>query len=126
MRNRGILVEAGLVGATVVGVDAQEKMVRGARRNLDEYLDRGAVVRGDATRLPFVDGSFDGAVFDALYGRQSKIEGESLEGLVGDALRRSDASPRGRFWSAIGRGTTPPRRPGGRSRIGSIGGFTDR
>ncbi|MGM0715696.1 MAG: methyltransferase domain-containing protein [Halobacteriota archaeon] len=82
----GILVEAGLVGATVVGVDAQEKMVRGARRNFDEYLDRGTVVRGDATRLPFAGGSFDGAVFDAPYGRQSRIEGESLERLVGDAL----------------------------------------
>jgi tRNA (guanine10-N2)-dimethyltransferase len=83
----GILVEAGLAGASVVGVDAQGKMVRGARRNLGEYLDSGTVVRGDATRLPFADGSFDGAVFDAPYGRQSKIEGASLGELVGDALR---------------------------------------
>jgi tRNA (guanine10-N2)-dimethyltransferase len=82
----GILVEAGLSGADVVGVDAQQKMVRGARRNLEAYLDSGTVVRGDATRLPFVGDSFDGAVFDAPYGRQSKIEGGSLEGLVGDAL----------------------------------------
>lgn len=82
----GILVEAGIAGATVVGVDAQEKMVRGARRNLQAYLDRGEILRGDATRLPFGDDSFDGAVFDAPYGRQSKIEGESLESLVGDAL----------------------------------------
>jgi tRNA (guanine10-N2)-dimethyltransferase len=83
----GILVEAGLVGADVVGVDAQGKMGRGARRNLDHYLASGFdVVRGDATRLPFRDGSFDGAVFDAPYGRQSKIEGASLSGLVGDAL----------------------------------------
>jgi len=88
----GILVEAGLAGADVVGVDAQRKMVRGARRNLGHYLGRdpaaGAsdVVRGDATRLPFADDSFDGAVFDAPYGRQSKIAGVSLETLVGDAL----------------------------------------
>jgi tRNA (guanine10-N2)-dimethyltransferase len=83
----GILIEAGLAGASVVGVDAQAKMVAGARRNLTAYLDRGAVLRGDATRLPFEDDSFDGAVFDAPYGRQSKIEGESLTSLVGDALR---------------------------------------
>ena len=83
----GLLVEAGLAGASVVGVDAQAKMVRGARRNLSEYLDVGDVLRGDATRLPFTDDAFDGAVFDAPYGRQSKIEGSSLESLVGDALR---------------------------------------
>jgi tRNA (guanine10-N2)-dimethyltransferase len=83
----GILIEAGLAGASVVGVDAQAKMAAGARRNLTAYLGRGAVLRGDATRLPLEDDSFDGAVFDAPYGRQSKIEGESLTSLVGDALR---------------------------------------
>jgi tRNA (guanine10-N2)-dimethyltransferase len=82
----GILVEAGLAGADVVGVDAQRKMVEGARTNLAHYLGSVGVVRGDATRLPFADGGFDGAVFDAPYGRQSKIEGVSLESLVGDAL----------------------------------------
>ncbi len=85
----GILVEAGLAGATVVGVDAQAKMVRGTRVNLREYLDDGSVVRGDATQLPFVTDSFDGVVFDAPYGRQSKIEGDSLERLVSDALREA-------------------------------------
>ncbi|QLD87443.1 methyltransferase domain-containing protein [Natronomonas halophila] len=101
----GILVEAGLAGSDVVGVDAQEKMARGARKNLDHYLDDGEVVRADATRLPFADDSFDGressddsrarkdakrpfdgVVFDAPYGRQSKIESVSLDALVGDAL----------------------------------------
>ncbi len=82
----GILVEAGLAGATVVGVDAQAKMVRGTRRNLDAYLDGGTVLRGDATRLPVADGSFDGAVLDVPYGRQSKVAGDSLEGLVGGTL----------------------------------------
>ena len=82
----GVLVEAGLAGATVVGVDAQEKMADGARRNLERYVGDGAIVRGDATRLPFDPDSFDGVVFDAPYGRQSKIESESLEELVGEAL----------------------------------------
>ncbi len=83
----GILIEAGLAGAEVVGVDAQAKMTTGARQNIREYLDGGSVVRGDAMRLPFADETFDGAVFDAPYGRQSKIESDSLETLVGDALR---------------------------------------
>ena len=88
----GVLVEAGLVGSDVVGVDAQAKMVAGARENLAHYLethyleDGFAVARGDATRLSFADGAFDGVVFDAPYGRQSKVENDSLSALIGDAL----------------------------------------
>ncbi|MDG5777457.1 methyltransferase domain-containing protein [Haloarculaceae archaeon H-GB2-1] len=83
----GVLIEAGLVGADVVGLDAQKKMVYGTRQNLADALDGDcAVVRGDATRLPFVDSAVDAAVFDVPYGRQSKIAGQSLPALVGDAL----------------------------------------
>ncbi|WP_293033432.1 methyltransferase domain-containing protein [Natronococcus sp.] len=94
----GVLVEAGLVGADVVGTDAQAKMVAGARTNLEHFLDpeassptggsRGAwhVGRGDATRLPIADDAVDGVVFDAPYGRQSKIETHRLEDLVSGAL----------------------------------------
>ena len=85
----GLLLEAGLVGARAVGSDAQRKMVRGTRANLRDALgDDGdfAVCRGDVTRLPFADGFADAAVFDVPYGRQSKIEGDSLADLVGRAL----------------------------------------
>jgi len=85
----GILIEAGLVGAHVVGSDAQAKMARGTRANLRDALGaEGAfdAVRGDARRLPLADDAADAAVFDAPYGRQSKIEADSLERLVGDAL----------------------------------------
>jgi tRNA (guanine10-N2)-dimethyltransferase len=85
----GVLLEAGLLGAGVVGVDAQWKMVRGARENLGHFLPEGAgfeTIRGDATRLPLRDDAVDAAVFDAPYGRQSKIAGRSLDDLVGGAL----------------------------------------
>ncbi|ELY64627.1 methyltransferase domain-containing protein [Natronococcus jeotgali] len=94
----GVLVEAGLVGADVVGTDAQAKMVDGARTNLEHFLERDEpsptgvsrgswhVGRGDATRLPFADGAVDGVVFDAPYGRQSKIDTHRLEDLVSGAL----------------------------------------
>ncbi|RKD93891.1 THUMP domain-containing protein [Halopiger aswanensis] len=94
----GVLVEAGLVGADVIGTDAQWKMANGARTNLEHFLDtdapsptgvdRGAwhVGRGDATRLPLADDAVDGVVFDAPYGRQSKIDTHRLEDLVAGAL----------------------------------------
>jgi tRNA (guanine10-N2)-dimethyltransferase len=82
----GILLEAGLVGASVLGVDAQAKMVRGSRENLADGLDgKWLVTRGDARSLPISTDAVDAVVFDAPYGRQSKIEGD-LHSLVQDAL----------------------------------------
>ena len=84
----GLLLEGALVGARVVGVDAQAKMAAGTRRNLRGLVPDApaAVCRGDATRLPLADGAADAAVVDVPYGRQSKIEADSLDALVGDAL----------------------------------------
>lgn len=83
----GVLVEAGLVGARTVGVDAQAKMARGARENLVAYLSGGfETLEGDATRLPVVRDAVDGVVFDAPYGRQSSIRGGDRHSLVAGAL----------------------------------------
>ncbi|MFB6106733.1 MAG: methyltransferase domain-containing protein [Halobacteriaceae archaeon] len=83
----GVLIEAGLVGARPLGLDAQRKMVRGTRENLRAFLDGDwAVGRGDATRLPVRDGGVDAVVFDAPYGRQSKVANHLLPDLVGSAL----------------------------------------
>jgi tRNA (guanine10-N2)-dimethyltransferase len=91
----GLLIEAGRVGATPVGGDAQRKMVAGTRRNLDALLDGPFhVYRGDAARPPIAEGSVDGVVFDAPYGRQSKIAGD-LDDIVADCLgAAADLAPR--------------------------------
>ncbi len=82
----GLLVEAGLLGAAVVGVDAQAKMVRGARENLAGYLGGDwAVVLGDAARLP-LSGPVDAVVADVPYGRQSRVAGRDVEALVDGVL----------------------------------------
>ncbi|MFB6077911.1 MAG: TIGR01177 family methyltransferase [Halarchaeum sp.] len=92
----GVLIEAGLVGADPVGNDAQSKMVRGARENLAHYLDGAAVVRGDATRLGLRDDAVDAVVFDAPYGRQSKIATHALSDLVAGALTEARRVATGR------------------------------
>ena len=118
----GTLIEAGLIGAHPVGIDAQWKMVHGARENCRAYLDtEPAILRGDATRLPLaVDGegpeaprtdgnAVDAVVFDAPYGRQSKIARHSLVDLVGGALTEARrVAPRAvvvgdRSWSEAAR-----------------------
>ncbi len=86
----GVLVEAGLLGTHVIGADAQAKMVRGARENLAHYGVEFDLFRGDATRVPLREGSVDGVVFDAPYGRQSRIEGDLaslVEGALAEARR---------------------------------------
>jgi len=86
----GLLIEAGLLGARPIGIDAQEKMVRGAETNLRSELDGPVLVaRGDGTALPLPDDSVDAVVFDAPYGRQSKVETHGLEELVRGALREA-------------------------------------
>jgi tRNA (guanine10-N2)-dimethyltransferase len=83
----GLLIEAGLVGADVVGLDAQAKMVRGTGENLAAFLDTDfAVARADATNLPVTDGAVGAVVLDAPYGRQSKIAGRGPDALVRGAL----------------------------------------
>jgi len=100
----GLPIEAGLVGADIVACDAQQKMVAGTRENLHACLDTSDrrttarqagptptwhVLRGDATALPVDDDAVDGVVFDAPYGRQSKIARHELADLVAGALEES-------------------------------------
>ena len=86
----GLLIEAGLLGAVPLGFDAQSKMVEGTRRNLVEFLDGAPFVAlADATALPLADGVVDVVVFDAPYGRQSKIATHDLSDLVAGALREA-------------------------------------
>ena len=84
----GLALEAGLLGASVLGTDVQWKMVRGTRQNLAWGLPAGAdwqAVRADVRALPIQDARLTGAVFDAPYGRQSKVIGR-LDALIGAAL----------------------------------------
>ena len=77
----GILVEAGLIGADVIGLDVQEKIIGGAQMNLEAFLPEYSLFVGDACRLPLVDGCVDAIVTDPPYGRSAAIKAESLHHL---------------------------------------------
>lgn len=91
----GLLLEAALVGSNVIGVDAQWKMARGTETNLAaleaewEFDGETSSIRGDATALPLTDGCADAVVFDAPYGRQSKIARHELAELIEGALQEA-------------------------------------
>lgn len=82
----GILVEAGLVGARVIGIDAQEKLVLGAHMNLEAYKLDYLLMEGDACRIPLKDCTIDAVVTDPPYGRSAAILAESLEKLYSGAF----------------------------------------
>lgn len=85
----GILIEAGLMGLKVYGVDIREDMVRGAKGNLEFYGIRDYDLRvGDATNLKEV---FGGRIFDAIasdppYGTSATLAGWRRKELYKKAL----------------------------------------
>lgn len=81
----GILIEAGLIGARVIGFDIDPKMVEGARRNLELYGIRNFEVRvGDARKLPELE--VDAVVTDPPFGIQASTGGLSVEELLREVL----------------------------------------
>ncbi len=82
----GILVEAGMIGASVIGIDVQESMVRGARMNLSDHGFEYQLICGDACNLPLRDQSVDVVVTDPPYGRSAVVMAESIVSLYRDAL----------------------------------------
>ncbi len=71
----GILVEAGLISPDihVVGCDIQEKMARGACKNLRFYGVNYDVILGDSLSLGIRDDSVDAIVTDFPYGQSTPI-----------------------------------------------------
>lgn len=86
----GLLIEAALLGARVLGSDAQRHMVRGSRSNFEAAIGRVPnLVLADATALPFRGASIDAILFDVPYGRQSRIEGSSATDLILETLQET-------------------------------------
>lgn len=77
----GILIEAGLCGIDVHGLDLQKEMVEGTEENLEEYgILRHDIRQGkiqDAKEI--FDQKFDAVVTDLPYGKASKTEGNPVE-----------------------------------------------
>lgn len=83
----GILVEAGLVGARVIGLDVQSKIIYGARMNMEFFDLEHPLIQGDACRVPLVDSCVDAIVTDPPYGRSAAIKAESLNHLYEGSFR---------------------------------------
>jgi len=81
----GILLEAGILGAKIVGIDIEQSMVEGARVNLEAMNIRDfQLIVGDARELPSME--VDAIATDPPYGRQSSTAGTKLDELYREAL----------------------------------------
>ncbi len=85
-----ILLEAGVIGCRVVGMDVRADMVEGSSRNLTAFhVPWDGMLVGDARRLPVT--AVDCIVSDLPYGRASSARGGALHDVfsafLGDATR---------------------------------------
>ncbi len=90
----GILIEAGLIGMELYGLDLDEEMLDGCRENLDAFDLEADLRHGDAISLSDVfNRRFDAVVSDLPYGRASKKDEETdklVEQFVEEARKVCD------------------------------------
>lgn len=82
----GILIEAGIIGARVVGTDIDPKMVKGTKENLKHcHITDSLVFQADVRtlKLPY---RIDAVATDPPYGISASTMGEESHKLCGEAL----------------------------------------
>jgi tRNA (guanine10-N2)-dimethyltransferase len=82
----GLLLEGGLIGASVLGSDIDSRMVFGTRMNLDYYDVESELLVQDAQRLALRDECVEAVTTDLPYGRSVSIHAHSLNQLTVTAL----------------------------------------
>ncbi|MCS7144520.1 MAG: methyltransferase domain-containing protein [Archaeoglobaceae archaeon] len=66
------LIEAGLMGFEVFGIDFYRDIVKGCKRNLEFFNLDGEIIHADVREMPFKDESFNGIVTDYPYFRATR------------------------------------------------------
>ena len=78
----GILIEAGIIGISVVGSDIEEKMVKGCKENLDYYkIKNYKLFSSDIGSINTRVSKIDAVVTDLPYGKSTTTKGEDIKKL---------------------------------------------
>ena len=78
----GILLEAGLIGAKVVGSDIEDKMIDGCKKTLDFYnIKNHNLFCSDIGDIHEYISKVDAVVTDLPYGKSTTTKGEEMEHL---------------------------------------------
>lgn len=82
----GFLIEAALIGCEVIGLDIDEKMIHGCKRNMNFFgFNNFHLMLGDARNLPFRFVNY--VATDPPYGRTASTKGTNLKYLLLDFLK---------------------------------------
>jgi len=76
-----ILAEASLVGLEAIGTDLSDKMIEGARKNLNHECARATLSVADIGDIVRAAGRVDGIATDPPYGKSTSTKGEGIPGL---------------------------------------------
>jgi tRNA (guanine10-N2)-dimethyltransferase len=75
----GILIEAGLIGARVIGSDIEDKMVDGCKNNLDFYdIKNYKLLHSDIGNITRHIAKVDAVATDFPYGKATTTKGENI------------------------------------------------
>jgi tRNA (guanine10-N2)-dimethyltransferase len=78
----GILIEAGLIGARIIGSDVEDKMIEGCKKNLDFYgIKNYELFCSDIGNINRYIAEVDAVVTDLPYGRSTTTKGEYIQQL---------------------------------------------
>jgi tRNA (guanine10-N2)-dimethyltransferase len=84
----GILLEAGLIGAKVIGSDIENKMINGCKKNLDYYnIKDYNLFCSDIGEIHNNISSVDAIVTDFPYGKSTTTKGEDMKDLYFRAFK---------------------------------------
>jgi len=83
----GILCEAAFIGAVVIGVDKNWRLLEGAKMNLNWINSNYSIIQADALHLPIKTAGH--IVTDPPYGRSSSTRGTESRELFESLLRRA-------------------------------------
>lgn len=87
----GIIIEAAVIGCKVLAIDANLRMLRGARKNINYFdLEALAFLKADARHMPLH--GLDAIATDPPYGRGSSTMGAKVTSLVEDFLAGAKGS----------------------------------
>lgn len=97
-----ILIEAGLIGCRVVGLDVQKRMIKGSLRNLFYFgVKPEGMIVGDARHVPV--SKIDFVVTDPPYGRSASTMGSNTKQILKETLKnlKDKLSENGRICMAV-------------------------
>ncbi|UCF12413.1 MAG: methyltransferase domain-containing protein [Thermoplasmatales archaeon] len=78
----GILIEAGIIGAKIIGSDIEEKMIKGCKKTLDFYkIEDYKLFCSDIGEINNYISDVDAIVTDLPYGKSTTTKGENINRL---------------------------------------------